>query len=98
MGFFKIREIKHVLERYDIVNLERRVVCSSQTLYDAKYIHAVLEKSIPMKPRILDADWDIYPYFTFYCGYCDKELEIIDSFCPNCGQAIDKSEYSKGAV
>ena len=58
-----------------------------------------IEKQIPKKPNL---EGDGYcpegnlVYDTWFCPNCDKDYEIdYDDYdyCPNCGQAIDKSVF-----
>ena len=58
----------------------------------------ILEKQIPKKP---DYEGDGYDengeliYDTWICPHCNHEYEVEYedyAFCPNCGQALDRSD------
>jgi len=64
-------------------------------------IEIALNKQIPMLPNIegdgCDNDGNII-YDTWICPNCGKNYEIdydIYKYCPNCGQAIDRSELEE---
>lgn len=48
-----------------------------------------LEKQIPMKPN-LEKNFDGWKFYT--CPNCKIIRHDFDSYCDNCGQAIDRSE------
>ena len=56
---------------------------------------SALEKQVPKKPhKIHDVDENGYPYYAYVCDECGNVIdEYEDDFCPNCGQAIDWSDY-----
>lgn len=63
-----------------------------------KTVKSALEKQIPKKP---DYEGDGYDengeliYDTWICPHCNHEYEVEYedyAFCPNCGQALDRSD------
>lgn len=54
-----------------------------------------LEYRVPKKPnKIHDMNVNGHPYYESVCNDCGYVLdEFKDDFCPNCGQAIDWSDY-----
>ena len=55
-----------------------------------------LEKQVPKKPhKIHDMNVNGHPYYESVCHDCEYVLDACkDDFCPNCGQAIDWSDYN----
>lgn len=64
---------------------------------DLQTIKEALEKQIPKKPDYYGDGYDedgYLIYYTWICPNCGKHYEVdYDDydFCPECGQAIDKS-------
>lgn len=63
-----------------------------------KMVKNAVDKQIPKKPDIFGDGYDDKGnliYDTWVCPSCNVEYEVdYDNYnhCPNCGQAIDKSE------
>lgn len=72
---------------------------------DVKIVNDSLEKQIPKKPKIVEADMDgmdmetgeeyTYKIDEAHCNCCDfivgADDDIFCDYCPNCGQKIDWS-------
>ena len=65
---------------------------------DIDLIASIVEKGIPMKPKLFMRDGydeDESVYDAWDCPYCGTHYQIIfdnHDYCPKCGQRIDWSE------
>ena len=67
-------------------------------LKDIELIESIVEKEIPMKPKLFMRDGydeDESVYDAWDCPYCGTHYQIIfdkHDYCPHCGQRIDWEE------
>ena len=65
---------------------------------DIDLIESIVEKEIPMKPKLFMRDGydeDESVYDAWDCPYCGTHYQIIfdkHDYCPHCGQRLDWSE------
>ena len=65
---------------------------------DIDLIASIVEKGIPMKPKLFMRDGydeDEAVYDAWNCPYCGTHYQMIfdkHDYCPNCGQRIDWEE------
>lgn len=56
-----------------------------------KNFKTLVYRSIPMEPENFKEEWGN----VCCCGYCESELTGEESYCPDCGQAIDWEEHEE---
>ena len=67
-------------------------------LKDIELIESIVEKEIPMKPKLFMCDGygeDEAVYDAWNCPYCGTHYQMIfdkHDYCPHCGQRLDWSE------
>lgn len=67
----------------------------SNTYGDDYYLlQELVDKATPRKPVGYNYEHD-YTYFSYvrhYCPSCENKVEVKNTYCPHCGQALDWSE------
>ena len=91
---------REVIKYFKDANRTNNMVCVLPKSDIGKCVINALEKQIPKKPT-LEADGysdGQLIYDTWICPYCEKRYETeYDNYdyCPNCGQAIDWSDWNE---
>lgn len=62
---------------------------------DWNLLKGLVEKATPKAPSGTHSGWrspdgaSVLTFFEYSCPCCERRVTDIDSFCPNCGQALD---------
>lgn len=83
-----------------VQNLAENAYINMCSVEEMNIAISALEKQIPKKPDLIDDGYDNSGnliYDTWICPCCETQYELdYDDykFCPECGQAIDRSEIN----
>lgn len=62
-----------------------------------KILQELVDKATPKAPNVEHSGWrspdgvSVLTFFKYNCPCCKSRISGIDKFCPECGQAIERS-------